>query len=309
MEKITKYLSAVLASFAVLVSCDINKPDIFDDANAFVAFDKDAFSVPENYSDDGATLKIPVTLASVAGIKEDVTFKVVDAPGTYVSLSGDDITAKEGVNFEIAGSSNVLSFDAENRTRYIEIRIIAFDGYTGDLKFRIEFDDTKSVNQGAENSCVITIEDLDHPLSALLGTYTVSGEDYWDGPSQWTATISKDQNDVSKVWILNLPNLGGGFEGVIDYYGIVDAAMTTITIPFGQVTPSYKYSGNDITLYGVDDELNDYDTGSIIVTIEKDSAGNVTGLDFGTDFGFWCYIENLGANLGIVLPGITAVKN
>ena len=48
-----------------------------------------------------------------------------------------------------------------------------------------------------------------------------------------------------------------------------------------------------------------YDTGSVDVAITRD--GDKVSLDFGTEWGFWIMIEDLG-NLNIVLPGIKAVK-
>jgi hypothetical protein len=80
---------------------------------------------------------------------------------------------------------------------------------------------------------------------------------------------------------------------------------TTINIPFGQES-EYKYSnGNPVTLLGFDGE-GGYDTGSVDAKIIIDGA-KVT-IDFGTEWGFWVWIEDAG-NLNIVNPGITAVKN
>ena len=109
MKNIIKYAIALVAAGAVMASCDVNKPDIFDDDNAFVAFDKGTMSITEAA---GAKLSIPVTLASVAGIEESVSFKVVDG------------TAVAGTNFELLTVSGVLNFDAENRTQYIEFEIL-----------------------------------------------------------------------------------------------------------------------------------------------------------------------------------------
>lgn len=301
MRNTLKYLLSAAASCAVLASCDINKPDIFDDANAFVAFDNATMAVDEDYSKDGTTLKIPVTLASVAGISESVSFEVKDG------------TAKAGVDYELVTTSGVLTFDKENRTRNIEVRIIENPKYTGDQTFTIGFKETNSVNEGAENTCTVTIRDLNHPLSGLFGTYTFTGKSYFDDGQEmtWTATFSKDAEDDSMIWMLNLPYFSGGWEGFgINFYGVVDEEMTTITIPFGQLSPGYIYGGGDpdVQLLGLDAELNDYETGSMTVKIIKDDSGKVTGLDCGDQYGLYCWIVDTG-DLSVVMPGITAVKD
>ena len=197
MKNFTRYVFAFAVAGAVMASCDVNKPDIFDDANAFVAFDNETMSIDE-VMDGTSTLTVPVTLASVAGIEESVSFRLVDG------------TAEEGVNYELLTTSGVLNFNAENRTQNIEISILYDGEYTGNLTFTIEFVNTGSVNQGAENTCTVTIVDSDHPLAPLFGTYTFSGNNYWDGPVTWTATISSDPDDDHRVYSLCISY--GGFE-------------------------------------------------------------------------------------------------
>lgn len=293
MKNIIKYAIALVAAGAVMASCDVNKPDIFDDDNAFVAFDKGTMSITEAA---GAKLSIPVTLASVAGIEESVSFKVVDG------------TAVAGTNFELLTVSGVLNFDAENRTQYIEFEILHDGKFTGDITFSVEFVNTGSVQAGAENKCTVTILDTDHPLAALFGTYTFSATDYDAGPTTWTATFRSDPDDENRVWILNLPALYNGFDTACEYYATVDDAMTTLTIPFGQAAPDVQYQGADIILYGLDSQLGIYDEGSLTVTINKDQAGNVTGLTFDPNYGLYCEIDGLGY-LTVILPGITATKD
>ena len=66
-------------------------------------------------------------------------------------------------------------------------------------------------------------------------------------------------------------------------------------------------AGETLNLYGCDFQYVK-ETGSLEVTINKDEAGNVLGLDFGNESGFAVgtkpsYLYN------IIFPGITAVKN
>ena len=293
-----KYLSFLLAGAAVLASCDKNEPNVFDDKDAFVAFDAVNVSYNEDYSAEGATFKIPVTLASVAGLEETVKFEIV-APEDSTK------TAEAGVNYELVTTTGVLSFNAETRTQYIEFKTIADGEYRGDLSFVVKLLPSETLPVGAESECVVTIGDIDHPLTFMLGAYTATGENFWDGPCQWTITIYKDAEDVHKVWFDNLFQKDSWAAPDTRYYGIVSDDNTTINIPFGQ-TSEYLYSnGKPVTLLGFDGE-NGYDTGSVDAQLIVD--GSKVTIDFGDEYGFWVWIEGAG-NLNIVSPGITAVKN
>ena len=292
-----KYLSFLLAGAAMLASCDKNEPNVFDDKDAFVAFDAVAVSYNEDYSNEGATFKIPVTLASVKGLEETVKFEVV---------TPEQKAAVAGVNYELLTTTGVLSFDAENRTQYIEFKTMPDGEYTGDLKFTVKLLPSETLPVGAESECVVTISDIDHPLTFILGDFTANGTDYWDGPSSWTITIHKDSEDDHKVWFDNLYNNTGWIDPRTRFYGVVNDEKTVINIPFGQET-EYKYSnGMPLILLGLDADLYGHDTGSMDVAINVEGA-NVS-LDFGDEYGFWVQIKDTG-NLGIILPGLTAVKN
>lgn len=291
-----KYLSFLLAGAVALASCDKNEPNVFDDKDAFVAFDAVSVTYAEDYSKDGATFKLPVTLASVKGLEETVKFEV-SAP--------EQKGAVAGVNYELLTTTGVLSFNAENRTQYIEFKTKTDGEYTGDLKFTVKLLPSETLPVGSESECTVTISDIDHPLTFMLGSYTATGVNYWNGPTTWTMTFYKDAEDDHKVWIDNLFEKESWAADDTRYYGIVSDDHTTLNIPFGQES-EYKYSnGKPVTLLGFDG-ASGYDTGSVDAKIIIDGA-KVT-IDFGTEWGFWVWIEGAG-NLNIVNPGITAVKN
>jgi hypothetical protein len=224
MKKIYSILTVAL--IVLVSSCDkLNEMPEFNDGDAFVAFNKTTMSVNE----DGSTLSIPVTLASVSGISANVTYTVTDG------------TAKLGENFTLADASATLSFDATNRTRDIVINIINKPGvYTGDLKFTIQLSGAGAVKPSAEGTCTVTIADIDHPLSAILATYNASADSYFAsrGHFDWSIKIEKDENDVSVVWISNLDPYFAKYGYVAPnynyFYGVVNDDLTKITIPTGQ---------------------------------------------------------------------------
>ena len=302
MNKIVKYIVLGLAAGLLAVSCDItnlnwlNPIETFDDANAFVAFDQTSFSVSE---DSKEVLRIPVTLASVAGLEETISFKIEEPK---------EKAAKEGVNYKLLTTSGVLSFSQGKRTDYIEFSFMPDGAYTGDLSFSIVLNEGATVGTGAENTCKVTISDIDHPLAALLGSYTASATHYTQGPITYTTTIKKDAEDDHKVWFDNIFGNAGWAGDDKLYYGNVNADMTQIDVPFGQAA-EYKYGGTkEVIFYGLTAELNYYDTGSMTIEIIKDASGKVTGLDFGEEWGIYVEIVDTGW-ISVLLPGITAVKD
>lgn len=292
MKNIIKYSIAILAGAAV-VACSDNQPLAFDDANAFVDFGKSSVSVDENMSHDGSTLKIPVTLASVAGLSETISFEVKDG------------TAKKDVNYKLLTTSGTISFDKENRTQNIEFEILDPGAsyvdderqpgdYTGDLSFVVKFASTGNVNSGMKDSCVVKISDLDHPLvsAGLIGTFSAAVADYWGDTYSISCTVDKDEKDVYKVWVGNLAPYfaANGFVAPkANYiYGTVSDDFTTITIPHGQEI-GYKalvftgFSGPD-----PDDSSSDVD---IVMTFDPEtkaySIENAWGVVDPSSDGWW----------------------
>lgn len=299
MKKYLSILFIALAGLVLVTACDTNQPPVFDDANAFVAFDQNTASIDEASTDPETgeivpqteILRLPVTLGSVAGLKETVKFTVEDG------------TAKAGVNYRVLTTSGTLSFDATNRTQYIEVEPIYCPDYTGDLKFTITLAPTASVSLGYMSTCTITIGDVDHPLSGLIGDYAASSGD----GTNWTMTLYKDENDDHMVWFFDLFGNPGWSIMSTMFYGNVDDALENINIPFGQTT-EYKYGGETpVTLYWVNDDDEVGKTGSLNVKILKDADGKITGLDFGEEYGFYALLEGLGY-VGLVYPQIIAVK-
>lgn len=303
MKNMTKYIGLAFAAALAFSACDKNLEPTFDDKDAFVAFEKTAYSVSENYSEKGDVYKIPVTLASVAGLEATIKFEI-GAPASKAAV--------QGTNFELVTTSGTLSFDAEHRTQYVEFKTLMDGEYTGDLSFTITLSATEGLALGAESVCTVTLNDVDHPLSFMLGDYTMSGVSYWSQSTvtNWTMTILKDAEDDTMVWFDNLIGNSGWVSETTRYYGVVTATtdpnVYNLNIPFGQETV-YKYQGTTpVQLLGIDTELNDYDSGSLNVTVIVD--GSIVRLDFGEEYGLWFYIDGAGS-LAIWLPGLYAVKN
>lgn len=221
MNKFISIISAA-AGIALLASCDLNKYPRFDDKDAFAAIGVARMSVKET----AGKISIPVTIASVNPIQTSVTYAVADGA-----------TAKEGENYSFADKSGVLVFNGEERTKTIDINIADLSGiYTGDVSFTINLvSATSNVNLGAEKTCTIIIEDLDHPLADILGEYTVTTTDYANGATQYTMSLTKDDNDVSIVWCDYItPLAASNPKDKFAVWGTVSKDHSTITFNLGQ---------------------------------------------------------------------------
>jgi len=215
MRKILSIL--MIGVLAVFASCDkLNELPEFNNANAFVAFEKAEMSIDE----DGGQLRIPVTLASLEGKSATITYEVVSG------------TAKLNVNYTLTDPTATLNFDAENRTQYIVINIVnVANKFDGDLKFDVRLSDEGAVRPNNEWICKVTINDLDHPLAAILGKWNMSATSYFNGAETSAVEFTKDAKDVTVVWISNF--VKGGTSELI--YGTVNTDITKIKIPVNQI--------------------------------------------------------------------------
>lgn len=318
MKKNIFHVSCLILGLAALASCELNDNPTFSDGDAFVTFDSAALSCSES---DGE-IAIPVTLVSLGGVSATASYEVVAG------------TAKQGVNFDIANTSGTLSFSPGTATQSITVRILDPDvtyadgqrvsgAYTGDLSFQVTIKGADGAALSMESTCTVTIKDIDHPLTAILGDYTFTARstvpDEKEAMASWPCEIAKDDTDDHLVWFYDLPYQSrGGFDGWdTSYYGIVSEDLGTITIPLGQ-TSEYTYSnGEPISLLGVDAAFESlFDEGSVTATIERDASGKVTGLTFnldespaGPNSGLIAYIAGAGTVVSYVFGPFTATKN
>lgn len=273
MKKI--FLLLNIFALSLLVACNPNEYATFNDKDAFVAFDGANYTVSEN----GSSISIPVTLASLKGIE------------TTVTVAGVDGTAAAGVNYNIKNGGKI-SFNKDTRTAYVEIEIIDLPGeYTGDLKFSLTFSDLGGVNAGNRASANVTIQDLDHPLSPILGTYTATTNS-GRGDFSWKVTLEKDSKDVTKVWILDLdPYFASyGYVAAVGYntfYGVVNSDLTEIAMPCGQAV------GYQNVAVVICDNYDAVYSGNIIMNIDLENKtitiDGMWGID---DAGWWNYYGN-----------------
>lgn len=303
MKNTLKYISILVLGVLAAASCNLNNYPVFDDNDAFVAFDATGYEFNEPQAGQTDTVNVYVTLASVAGLSSTVAYEVVE--DTTIALP-----AVQGYDYDLLDENGVLRFDENNRTCAIPIVLYSptsggADGYTGNKSFRLSFKSTGSVNAGSENTCLITIADIDHPLNAILGTYNMTGESYFSGPVAWPMTLSRDEADVNLVWFSGLVDTQtiGGFYGTVTMDEETGKIPVSITIQMGQQSTQ---TTSTCFLYGMDADGQYYSTsGEMPVEIDYTAGTRITFTKYGPSL---CADPDAGSFYGIILAGCTGLK-
>lgn len=218
MKKIF-YLFSIVVLGALVASCSLNPFPTFNDADAFVAFPNSSIKVTETVG----TVAVPVHMTTLNGVATTVTYEFVNGSAT------------QGVDFEDASGSGTVSFAAGEYEKFVNIKILPHLGvFTGDKTFSVKFKSTGDAACGASDICTVTISDTDHPLSALFGTYTATAFSQWEGNFSWEVTLSKDESDVSKIWLSDPDPYFASYGYSAKIYGIVNSDKTQIIFPSRQ---------------------------------------------------------------------------
>ena len=143
-----------------------------------------SFTVAENAGE----LRIPVLVKNTKGADVQVSVKI------------DEGTAVEGVDYEVVSPANgILSFSGDTDSLDVVINLLtpALGEFTGAKNFNVSVASaTEGVGVGLISNANVTIDDIDHPLAAFIGSWTgemVGMFGNWPkGPS--TITVTADPN-------------------------------------------------------------------------------------------------------------------
>lgn len=84
----------------------------------------------------------------------------------------------------------------------------------------------------------------------IVGNKQFAGKEYFENKNLvWDGTIEADAADETKIWIADM-FFKGMLESAVKFYGIVDAATKTITVPGGQIL-AYTQQNEPVVLYGM----------------------------------------------------------
>lgn len=193
-----------------------------------------------------------VNVPSSAVVNEDVVLEIpiqtvaqsgVGSEGAEVQFKVIEVKGANGVDYTVEPANGIVSTTMDNPGKIVVRPTNKVGQYTGDYKLAIELTGVNGddFTIGGVYQTSITIKDIDHPLSKILGTYAVA---CWSGDAstgkgytnKYTMELLPVDGDVTSVYCTALNYfpvyLKGNFgEGDKDIYvvGKVSDDMKTIT--------------------------------------------------------------------------------
>ena len=248
----------------------------------FVAFKGSSYNIKES----AGSMKIGVTAYPQSG-----------NPNTTVSFKVVENTAKAGTDSSVEPASGVLTF-AGDSIQYITVNVVDHDAvYTGDLDFSLQIESaTNNYSFPHYNTVSIKINDEDHPLLDLFGSYTMGGvilasSGYTNG--SWDMEVSAYEGDVTRIWMditapIFSPDLyGSNFKKKPNVYAEVSEDKSTISIPYPQetaATPDDLFGGftqdDHFFFYKWDDDAGVFLTEPGYVVFTKQDDGSYATEDY-----------------------------
>jgi len=279
MKNILKYFAGIAAA-AALFACS---PYEDYTTTAFVVLDANTIEIPEGPYTAGTDTLISIPV-HIQNHKDACT----------VAYTVTDVDATAGTDYTLVDNSGVLNFAAGVETQEIEIKISGQPGlFTGNLSFIIALTSaTNDVVVAATNECEVVIKDLDHPLSALFGTWNIDAVNLGTSGSYGYYThpivISAYAGDATKVWIDHITLFTYNYASYLTtspaVYANVSSDLKTISIPVPQTTKAHSsdmFNGvkedDFFTLYaftGTNPDALEWDKkpGNITFTLQADGS-------------------------------------
>ena len=230
----------VAATVALLLAASCNRKVEYQ-FESYATLYNSSYAVAENVGE----LRIPVLVNNTNGADVQISVKVNEGK------------ALDGVDYEVVSPANgLLSFTGETDSLDVVIKIIAFEGeFTGAKDFSVNITSaTDGLSVGTINSANVIIQDLDHPLSMLVGQWEGTVQFATNPPTPLPAvlniTIDETDETYSKVIIEGWeahPNYGGYALPIV---GIYDAERSTLLVPPGQA--AWGVDGYGFVFYGFD---------------------------------------------------------
>lgn len=236
-----KIFNICAVAVIVLLAASCNRKLEFEHTT-FATFNSATYSVGE----DTVQFKIPVTVYNPTNADMQVVFKAVDN------------SALKDVDYTVSPASGILTFTAEEPTQEIVINVTNYpDNFTGNKSFSIELvSSSDALSIGNFNTAKIQILDLDHPLSAFLGTWagtlTFASNPPEDMAAELIIEAVEEDDTYTKLNIYGLEPAYASYTSGITVEAVYDKSRSSIIIPYGQ-TIFYVNANYDFMIVGLDE--------------------------------------------------------
>lgn len=291
MKKVLIYFASLLIGLSMFTSCDdTNEPILLQDGDKFIAFERTTAEVKEN----GDKVGILVYIAGVSGTGATVNFDF--------DIEGIDNPAVEGVDYTLLNAEKTLTFN--NYFGYDTIWIEPIDNAEYDKNKSVNIvlsSPTNNYNLGANYIASVQVTDNEHPLSLVIGSYTidyVSGYSSGGTGSMQVETKPNPEDETQIYFLLDTwiahAGYGGTYTDTDWVICNIDLTAMTIKIASGQAYPDGDYG--PIAIKGYDDDGVFEDGEFIEGTIAADGTITIndgmyipftSGINFGYSFDNW----------------------
>ena len=283
----TIYKALILTAAAtVLASCDRTDSykggDVFNSGEGpFVTLD---FLGAQGIREDAGTFKVPI--------------RVLGKHGTFsVTVQTEDGTAINGKDFALVEpKSGVLNFGTQDVVKYVEFSITRGEEgvYTepGVKSFTFLLaSSTGGVDLGSVRKATMNINDSDHPLTDILGTWNAKANDYFSGDVSWKMTLMPVEGDLEKVRINGLTaSFEDGYnpDEDIDFTVSVkvsgDEGAREFVVPMGKELKT-KVNNNTLSVWGFDKQYV-YSSGDLVFIQKEDGSITLEDNTMGYGIGY-----------------------
>jgi len=256
MKRIFQNILLLFAGVLVFSSCEnLNEPTVFNaDEYAFVSFENASYKTYENETSE---LVIGLQMAAEKGAAATVEFEIIEG------------TAKIGETFNLVNETSVLTFAEGVGMQFINISMIDNEIREGNKSFKIAIkSNSNGYIQGIDgkDTITVTINDDEHPLELLIGSYHIAGNDVlWGEVIDETVSVDPVEGDLTALEI-NLYNSLGAENTVI---ATVDMDTKTISFSGGQNFGNWGY-GDVLLKKG--DPTNPVTVGSYVCAAPLDES-------------------------------------
>lgn len=283
MKRNLLYIIMALVSVCA-ISCDRTATY---QAITYVSFYNDVYTVDETVEQ----VVVPVILQNATGKEVQISVSVAESS-----------TAEEGVDYEII-SPELLTFEGDVDSLAVVVNIKSHVGeFTGTRSLEFELaSHTDGVAFGVINTALININDLDHPLAHLFGTWSGVVQGNFQSPQYSTSfTIEPDPKDDTFTQVIISAGLepffvANGFAAAT-YVAVANEERNVISVKAGQAV-GYQ----DVVLFGFDAALEE-----IGYDIDFELAGDGTLSNVNA---YGSYTPSQGGFYEIYLPGGVFRKN
>ena len=170
---------------------------------------------------------IPIQTIAKNGVgseSTDVQFKVIEVVGS------------NGVDYTVEPANGIIKTTMDTPASIVVKPTNKAGQYTGDYKLKIELTGVPGdFTIGGSYQTNVTIKDIDHPLSVILGEYAVQHVYYYNGGlyyGRYSMNLNPVSGNINQVACTGINKMAADFNdanGSFDVIGDVSEDMKTIT--------------------------------------------------------------------------------